>query len=309
MLWQLDPNKSAQENLWNCIHVNVFAFKNRAIRRGLRLTYDEWADIIQDASISAYTRFMSRLRRGKYDRNQTFFMNVWSCMYMVFHNIVKKYLRDYVQTKANSYDRLDVDKAQHMVNTERMPMYTGTYKRPEESETEEKFWEYLNSCIETGCRPDRRNPDYLFGLYEATGQRPHLTLTLERRRRVGIHVFGEVSIFGQKICDTEELEKVIPPGKYRLYTKFSKSQRRTTVYIDTGNTFKFNPYFFEKLDLHYGMGRISLKTGDDRKQLLSVVERGHCTLEIKDCPDGAGVEPAARPEAEPPRPDCANQSK
>ena len=288
-MWVLDKNKSAQENLWNCIHVNVFAFKNRAVRRGLRLTYDEWEDIIQDASISTYSRFISKLRRGKYNRKHSFFLNVWSCMYMVFHNIVKKYLHDYVQTKTNSYDRLDVEKAQHLVNTERMPMYTATYKRTEESETEEKFWDYLNSCIETGCKPDRQNPDYLLGLYEATGQRPHLTLTLDRRRRDGMHVFGDVSIFGQKICDTEEFGKIIPPGNYRLYTKFAKSQRRTTVYIDTGNTFKFHPYFFEKLDLLYGKGRISLKTGDDRKQLLSVVERGHCTLEIKEVPPAPGV--------------------
>lgn len=294
-MWVLDKNKSAQENLWNCIHVNVFAFKNRAVRRGLRLTYDEWADIIQDASISTYSRFISRLRRGKYNRSQTFFMNVWSCMYMVFHNIVKKYLHDYVQTKTNSYDRLDVEKAQHLVNTERMPMYTATYKRTEESETEEKFWDYLNSCIETGCKPNRQNPDYLLGLYEATGQRPNLTLTLERRRHDGMHVFGDVSIFGQKICDTEELGKIIPPGNYRLYTKFAKSQRRTTVFIDTGNTFKFHPYFFENLDLIYGKGRISLKTGDDRKQLLSVVERGHCTLEIKEVPPVPGVSSPSTP--------------
>lgn len=288
-MWVLDKNKSAQENLWNCIHVNVFAFKNRAVRRGLRLTYDEWEDIIQDASISTYSRFISKLRRGKYNRKHSFFLNVWSCMYMVFHNIVKKYLHDYVQTKTNSYDRLDVEKAQHLVNTERMPMYTATYKRTEESETEEKFWDYLNSCIETGCKPDRQNPDYLLGLYEATGQRPHLTLTLDRRRRDGMHVFGDVSIFGQKICDTEEFGKIIPPGNYRLYTKFAKSQRRTTVYIDTGNTFNFHPYFFEKLNLLYGKGRVSLKTRDDRKQLLSVVERGHCTLEIKEVPPVPGV--------------------
>ena len=93
-MWQLDPSKSAHDNLWGCIHVNVFAFKNRAARRGLRLTYDEWADIIQDVSISTYARFIYRLRRGKYNRKQSFFINVWSCMYMVFHQIVKKYLRD-----------------------------------------------------------------------------------------------------------------------------------------------------------------------------------------------------------------------
>ena len=288
-MWLLDKNRSAQENLWECIRVNVLIFKGRVNKKGLTLTYEEWNDIIQEVSIAAYKRFMNKLLGGRYNRKYSFYLNVRSCVYMVFHQVVKLYLEKYVHPKANSYDRMEPDKIEYIINSARMPMYTGTYKRPEESETEEKFWEYLNSCIETGCKPDRQNPDYLLGLYEATGQRPHLTLTLERRRRDGMHVFGDVSIFGQKICDTEELGKIIPPGNYRLYTKFAKSQRRTTVYIDTGNTFKFHPYFFEKLDLLYGKGRISLKTGDDRKQLLSVVERGHCTLEIKEVPPAPGV--------------------
>lgn len=279
-MWNLDRNKSAQENLWNCIHVNVFAFKNRAIRRGLRLTYDEWADIIQDVSIAAYSRFMSRLRRGKYNRNQTFFMNVWSCMYMVFHNIVKKYLRDYVQTKVNSYDRLDVEKSQHLVNTKRMPMYTGTYKRSEETEEEEAFWEYLYSCKETGLPVDRKNPDYLMGLYYATGQRPYLTLTLERKRISGRDVFGELSIFGNKICDTLEGKRRLPAGSYKLYIEYSYNLRCNVVFIDYKG-FKWRPYFIEGNNTAYKMGHILLKTEDDRKRLLSVVNRGHFTLVVK----------------------------
>lgn len=279
-MWLIDKDKSAQENLWDCIRVNTLSFKSKVNKKGLTLTYEEWSDIIQEVSIAAYKRFMAKLLGGRYNRKYSFYLNVRSCVYMVFHQVVKLYLEKYVHPKANSYDRLEPDKIEYMVNSARMPLYKETIKCPKETEEEEAFWEYLYSCKETGLPVDRKNPDYLMGLYYATGQRPYLTLTLERKRISGRDVFGELSIFGNKICDTLEGKRRLPAGSYKLYIEYSYNLRCNVVFIDYKG-FKWRPYFIEGNNTAYKMGHILLKTEDDRKRLLSVVNRGHFTLVVK----------------------------
>lgn len=306
--WRIRPERSAQENLWDCIRVNTLSFKSKVNKKGLTLTYEEWSDIIQEVSIAAYKRFMTKLLGGRYNRKYSFYLNVRSCVYMVFYQVVQLYLAKYVHPKANSYDRLEPDKIEYMVNSTRMPLYKESIKGPKETEEEEAFWEYLYSCKETGLPVDRRNPDYLMGLYMATGQRPDLTITLERKRIAGGNVFGELYMFGNKMFDTLEGKTRLPAGSYKLHIEYSYNLRCNVVFIEYSG-FKRRPYFIEGNNTSYKMGHILLKTEDDRKQLLSIVNRGKCTLEIKDCPGGMGVEPMTRPEVEPPRPDCANQSK
>lgn len=293
-MWLIDPNKSAQENLWECIRVNVLSFKRRVNNKGLILTYEEWNDIIQEVSIAAYRRFMNKLLDGRYNRKYSLFLNVRSCVYMVFHQVVQMYLTKYVHPKVNSYDRLEPDKIEYMVNSARMPLYKETIKGPKETEEEEAFWEYLYSCKETGLPVDRKDPDYLMGLYMATGQRPDLTLTLKRKRTAGGNIFGELSMFGNKMFDTLEGKTHLPAGSYKLHIEYSYNIRCNVVFIDY-NGFKRRPYFIEGNDTLYKMGHILLKTEDDRKQLLSIVNRGKCTLKIKEMPPMPGVSSPCTP--------------
>ncbi len=58
MLWKIDPQKSAKENLWDCIRLNTHSFKAKAIKGGLKLTADEWEEVLDIVMFTAVKRFI-----------------------------------------------------------------------------------------------------------------------------------------------------------------------------------------------------------------------------------------------------------
>lgn len=84
--FELNPNETAQENLWRACRNASASFINK---KTLRLTSDEKHDIIADVTIAAVFEFMRRLRLGKYNRSVSFYLNCWSCAYAKYNWILQ----------------------------------------------------------------------------------------------------------------------------------------------------------------------------------------------------------------------------
>lgn len=235
-MWRIDPNRSAQDNLWDCVRFNVVGFRMNAVARGLKLTYDEWEEAISEVSMVAVRRFMTRLRKGLYDRNFSFFLNVRSCVQSVFYATVRLYIKRYVETKINSYDSLESSKIEHMVNGSRMPFYTEhkdertraianlhTWMSGSEhsghtvNEQINDYWDAVEAHMETGIPMDETSLDYLLGCRLATCQQVRVKMILIREKIKGDAVTGSLMVGHRKICCTLENNNfLLPEGEYKL---------------------------------------------------------------------------------------------
>lgn len=250
-MWTIDPNKTAQENLWDCVRVNAMAYRKKAVAHGLKLTYDEWEEAISDVTMAAVHRFMSRIRTGRYDRNWSFFLNVRSCVRSVFYVTVGLYIKRYVQTKINSYDRLETDKIEYMVNRSRMPFYvehkdertraisnlhtwmTGSEHASHTfNEQISDYWDAVEAHVETCIPMDETSLDYLLGCRIATGQKVRVKMILIREAITGDAVTGSLMVGHRKICCTlENKNHLLPEGEYKLTVSNSPTFARDLALI------------------------------------------------------------------------------
>ena len=250
-MWLIDPNKTAQENLWDCVRVNVMACRTKAVAHGLELTHDEWEDAISDVTMEAVGRFMNNLRNGRYDRSWSFFLNVRSCVRSVFYATVGLYIKRYVQTKINSYDRLEPEKIEYMINRNRMPFYVEhkdertraisnlhTWMSGSEhlghtlNEQINDYWDAVEAHIETDIPMDESSLDYLIGCRIATGQQVRVKMVLIREAITGDAVTGSLMVGHRKICCTlENKDYLLPEDTYKLTVSNSPTFARDLALI------------------------------------------------------------------------------
>lgn len=251
MPWVIDPHKSAQQNLWDCVRINVMAYRTKAVAHGLKLTYDEWEEVISEVTIVAVRRFLTKLHNGLYDRNFSFFLNVRSCVRSVFYSTVNLYIKKYVQTKMNSYDRLEAAKIEHMVNNSRVPFYVEhkdertraitnlhTWMSGSEhaghmvNEQINDYWDAVEACMETGLPMDETSLDYLLGCRIATGQKVRVKMVLIREAITDDAVTGSLMVGHRKICCTlENKNHLLPEGTYKLSVSNSTTFARDLALI------------------------------------------------------------------------------
>lgn len=101
--FQLNPNLSARENLWAAAKLSSMYWLRR---KKLKLFRVEWDELVSILSYRTVLYFMQRLRRGLYNRSESFLYNVLSCARSVQHPVIKAFLTD-VKNKINSTDHME----------------------------------------------------------------------------------------------------------------------------------------------------------------------------------------------------------
>lgn len=243
-IWKLDPEKTARENLWSAAIFAADCFRRKYVKAGLRLTGDEWRDVLDDIVLAAVRRFMNKVNRGEVDMKFSFYQQVYSCVYSVFHLRLDHFLRTVVKRKIESIDRLDPEHAQFLVDTAKKPMYVSGDGERKTSRCNLKSWlsksenlshlkaewasdyfAYVESCEATGVPVNKHNPMYILGARYATGEIvKEVKMILIRDSIVNDAVLGSLYVGVVKVCDTlENKAKLIPCGEYNL--NVSKSQK------------------------------------------------------------------------------------
>lgn len=310
-MWTIDPHKTAQENLWDCVRFNVMGYRAKAVARGMNLTYDEWEEVISEVTMVAVSRFMNKLRNGRYNKNFSFFLNVRSCVLSVFYATVSLYVKRYVQTKMNSYDRLEADKIEYVVNSNRMPFYAEdnderkraisnlhTWMSGSEhashttNEQINDYWDAVEAHIETGIPMDETSLDHLLGCRLATGQQVRVKMILIREAITGDAVTGSLLVGHRKICCTLENKKyLLPEGTYKLSVSNSPTFARDLpliyndkvkpnrgVRIHAGNTAKDSRGCVLVGDSLVNGN--TLTNSRKTEKIVTAIARNDCTLKI-----------------------------
>ena len=101
--FQLDPNLSARENLWAAAKLSSMYWLRR---KKLKLFRTEWDELICNLTYRTVLYFMQRLRRGLYNRSESFLYNVLSCARSVQNPVIKKFITD-VKNRINSTDHME----------------------------------------------------------------------------------------------------------------------------------------------------------------------------------------------------------
>jgi hypothetical protein len=217
----------------------------------LKLTYDEWEEAISQVTMIAVSRFMNKLHNGRYNKNFSFFLNVRSCVRSAFYANVNLYIKRYVHTKMNSYDRLEASKKEYMVNSNRMPFYVEdnderkrakanlrTWMSGSEhashttNEQINDYWDAVEAHAETGIPMDETSLDYLLGCRLATGQQVRVKMILIREAITEDAVTGSLMVGHRKICCTLENRKfLLPEGTYKLSVSNSPTFARDLALI------------------------------------------------------------------------------
>lgn len=309
-MWLIDTNKTAWENLWDCVRVNVMAYRTKAVAHGLKLTYDEWEEVISEVTIVAVRRFMAMLRKGLYNRNFSFYLNVRSSVRSVFYVTVSLYIKRYVQTRINSYDRHAEAKRAYILEHARVLRYVADKSEAKNAraslrvwmrspdnmhhvnhERIMEFWDYCESCVENNIQVNKNSIAYLLGCRQAIGEKRKVEMILIRDNIIGDAVLGSLLVGGQKICETlENKNYLLPYGEYNL--KVSKSptfgrelplifndkvKMQRGFRIHAGNTASDS-----RGCILVGFGRMNDTITDSRKAESAVTEiaRHDCTLKI-----------------------------
>lgn len=308
--WLIDPKKTAQENLWDCVRVNVMAYRTKAVAHGLMLTYEEWEEVISDVTMAAVGRFMNNLRNGRYDRNFSFFLNVRSCVRSVFFRTVNTYLEKYVKPAMSSYDRHADEKRAYILDHARVLRYVADVSETNNAraslqvwmrspdnmhhvnhERVMEFWDYCESCMENGIQVNKNSMAYLLGCRQAIGEKRRVEMILIRDNIIGDAVLGSLLIGGQKICETlENKNYLLPYGDYKLSVSKSptfgrelplifndKIKMQRGFRIHSGNRASDS-----KGCVLVGFSRVNDTITDSRKAESAVTEiaRHDCTLKI-----------------------------
>ena len=310
MLWKIDPQKSAKENLWDCIRLNTHSFKAKAIKGGLKLTYDEWGEVLDIVMFTAVKRFMSRLRNGRYNRNYSFYLNVRASVWAVFYQVTEQYVKHVVHRKMNSLDRLTQEQSNFLMNSLPMPKYVSdnmeaklaqqnlhawkkgsTFGQHVHKEQAADFWDLIESCEEAGLEVDKNSLDYLLGKQYATGEKEKVEMILIRDSIVNDAVLGSLLVGGQKLCETlENKHKLLPYGDYRLLVNKSPTFGRELALIFNDKIKKSRGFRIHEGNrainssgcILVGMGRVNDTITDSRKacDVVTEIARNDCTLKI-----------------------------
>ena len=243
-IWKLDPEKTARENLWSAATFAADGFRRKYVKAGMKLSGDEWEEVLGDIVLAAVRAFMNKVNRGDVNMEYSFYQNVYSCVYSVFSLRLDHFLRTVVKRKIDNIDRIDPEHAQFLVDTAKKPMYVSGDGERKAARCNLKSWlsksghlshlvaervydffMYVESCEETGIPVNRYNPMYILGAPYATGEIvKEVKMILIRDSIVGDAVLGSLYVGGVKVCDTlENKSKLIPCGEYNL--NVSKSQK------------------------------------------------------------------------------------
>ena len=242
--WNIDPEKTARENLWSAATFAAERLRRKYVKSGLRLSGEEWEEVLGDIVLAAVKQFMNKVNRGEVNMEYSFYQNVYSCVYSFFNVRLDHFLRTVVKRKIENIDRLEPEQAQFFLDTARKPMYiSGDGDRKTArcnlkawlsnsvhlthlaAEWADDFFMYVESCEATGIPVNRYNPMYILGAHYATGEIVKgVRMILIRDSVVNDAVLGSLYVGGVKVCDTlENKEKLIPCGEY--YLNVSKSQK------------------------------------------------------------------------------------
>lgn len=235
--WKLDHEKTARDNLWSAAIFAADCFRRKYVKAGLRLTGDEWRDVLDDIVLAAVRRFMNKVNRDEVNTDYSFYQNVYSCVYSVFHLRLDHFLRTVVKRKIESIDRLDPEKAQFLLDNAEKPMYisgTGDRKTSRcnlktwlsksenlshlKAEWASDYFAYVESCEASGIPVNKHNPMYILGAPYATGEIVKgVEMILIREETIEDAVMGSLYVGGVILCSTLENEKtLIPTGTYKL---------------------------------------------------------------------------------------------
>lgn len=235
--WKLDPEKTARENLWSAAIFAANCFHRKYVKGGLRLTGEEWQEVLDDIVLAAVKQFMNKVNRGEINMEYSFYQNVYSCVYSVFSLRLDHFLRNVVKRKMDNIDRLEPEQAQFLVDTAKQPMYMSgqadrkTARRNLKSwlsnsshlthlvaEWVDNYFSYVESCEATGIAVNKNNPMYILGAPYATGEIVKgVKMILIRDSIVNDAVLGSLYVGGVKVCETlENKTKLIPCGEYNL---------------------------------------------------------------------------------------------
>jgi hypothetical protein len=315
-MWAIDPNKSAWDNLWDCVSYNTRWFSRRSAGKGLQLTKDEWSEVQDIVIMTAVNRFMNKLKNKKYNRSYSFFLNVRASVWECFHQQVNQYLRTVIYSKVSSYDRRDEDKRSYILDHARVIRYVADesdaknamdslrvwMRNPDNMHhiTHERvmeFWDYCESCMENNIQVNKNSMAYLLGCRKAIGERRKVEMILIRDNIIGDAVLGSLLIGGKKICDTLENKKyLLPYGDYKLNVSKSptfgrelplifndKIKMQRGFRIHAGNTASDS-----RGCILVGFGRVNDTITDSRKAESAITEiaRHDCILKIT-CGEGA----------------------
>ena len=242
--WNIDPEKTARENLWSAATFAAEHLRRKYVKCGLRLSGEEWEEVLGDIVLSAVRSFMNKVKRGEVNMEYSFYQNVYSCVYSFFNVRLDHFLRTVVKRKIDNIDRLEPEHAQFLVDNARKSMYiSGDGDRKTArcnlkawlagsvhlthlaAEWVDDFFSYVESCEATGITVNRYNPMYILGAHYATGEIVKgFKMILIRDSIVNDAVLGSLYVGGVKVCDTlENKVKMIPCGEYSL--NVSKSQK------------------------------------------------------------------------------------
>lgn len=235
--WKLDPEKTARENLWSAATFAAERLRHKYVKGGLRLTGEEWKDVLDDIVLAAVKQFIGKVNRGDVDMRFSFYQNVYSCVYSFFNVRLDHFLRTVVKRKIENIDRLEPEQAQFFLDTARKPMYIswdGDRKTARcnlkawlsksvhlsylKSEWESDYFAYVESCEATGVPVNKHNPMYILGAPYATGEIvKEVKMIMIRDSIINGAVLGSLYVGGVKVCDTlENKSKLIPCGEYNL---------------------------------------------------------------------------------------------
>ena len=245
--WNIDPKKTARENLWSAATFAAYCLRRKYVKAGMKLTRDEWQEVMDDIVLAAVKAFMNKLNRGNVNMEYSFYQNVYSCVYSVFNLRMDHFLRTVVKRKMDNIDRFDPERAQFLVDTAKKSMsISGAADRKTArcnlksllskscnlshlaAEWADDFFMYVESCEATGVQVNRYNPMYILGAPYATGEIVKgAKMILIRDSIVNDAVLGSLYVGGVKICETlENKAKLIPCGEYNLNvsksTKFGR---------------------------------------------------------------------------------------
>lgn len=242
--WNIDPKKTARENLWSAAIFAANCFRHKYVKAGMKLTGEEWKDVLDDIVLAAVRAFMNKVNRGEVNMEYSFYQNVYSCVYSVFSLRLDHFLRTVVKRKMDNIDRMEPETAQFLVDTAKKPMYVSGDGDRKASRRNLKLWlsksghlshlaaewiydffMYVESCEATGIQVNKHNPMYILGAPYATGEIVKgVEMIIIRDSIVNDAVLGSLCVDGIKVCDTlENKSKMIPCGEYNL--NVSKSQR------------------------------------------------------------------------------------
>ena len=235
--WKLDPEKTARENLWSAATFAAERLRKKYVKGGLRLTGEEWKDVLDEIVLSAVRTFMNKVNRGEINMEYSFYQNVYSCVYSWFNVRMDHFLRTVVKRKIENIDRLEPETAQFFLDTARKPMYISgdgdrkTARRNLKAwlsksvhlthlvaEWVDDYFAYVESCESTGVQVNRYNPMYILGARYATGEIVKgVKMILIRDSIVNDAVLGSLYVGGIRVCETlENKAKLIPCGEYNL---------------------------------------------------------------------------------------------